>query len=605
MTRVIGIDLGTTNCCVAIFDAGAPRVIPNKGGYKTTPSVIGIAADGRVHVGQPAQRQATTNAQHTAYAVKRLIGRAFQSEEVQHARSHVSYPIVSGPGGDPRIVLRSREYSCPEISAFLLTEMRVVAEEHLGEPVEKAVVTVPAYFNDSQRQAVRDAGTIAGLEVVRIINEPTAAAIAYGFGHDKDRTVAVYDLGGGTFDVSIVRCTTDGNFRVLATTGDSFLGGEDFDERLMRWLLDGFEGEHGITVRDQPMVIQRVRDAASKAKCDLSAVPRTEIQLPFLVNGPSGPLSMHYEVTREALEGLTWDLVQRTIDICGHALQTMNADISTIDEVVLVGGMTRMPLVQARVAELFGKPPSKGVHPDEAVAVGAALQGAAFADQISEINLEDVTSQAIGVGLAGDKFGVLIPANSRVPCKVTRKLTTSRENQSSLRVRVLQGDSMKASENELLHEFDITGLRPGAAGSVTLEVGFAIDAEGLFHATAVDQGTGKSIQVEVRGDSGLAADEVERLSKEHQGKVEERRQHDVLEGMRQSVETLILEMAQLCAKLDAAGFGHRPMVNSYSDRVAQLRSVIGSFSRSDLAETLLELEDGKGQLEVLATTLRR
>jgi len=599
MTRVLGIDLGTTNSCVAVFDGTRVRVLTNEGGYPTTPSVVSIAEDGRVLVGQRAQRQAVTQAKHTAYAVKRLLGRSFQSEEVQHARAHVGYSIVPGPGGDPRIVLRGREYSCPEIGAFILTEMRLVAERALGERVDKAVVTVPAYFDDHQRKAVRDAGAIAGLDVVRIVNEPTAAALAYGFGGDQTRTIAVYDLGGGTFDISIVRCSSGGRFEVLATTGDSFLGGEDFDERIMKFLLDAFEAEHGVSIRKDPLVIQRVREASAKAKCDVSTLTATEVELPFLANGPSGPLTMHYEVTREAVESLCWELVQRTIDISEHALASIRLDASAIDEVVLVGGMTRMPLVEARVGELFGRTPSRGVHPDEAVAIGAALTGASIAEQIAAVSLEDVTSRPIGIGVAGDRFAVLIPANSRVPCKVTRKLTTFRDDQTSVRVRVLQGESTKASENELLHEADLVGLPKGKAGSVTIEVTFAIDAEGLFQVTGRDVASGREVHVDITGDSGLSEDEIDRLAKDHAKTTDDRRNRDAYEGLRQSVETTLAEVRSLVAAVERAGRGQRGVVISARDRAAEIAARFATYGRADLVEILTELEQTKSDLDAL------
>ncbi len=599
MSRVIGIDLGTTNCCVAVHDGEQVRVLSNRGGYKTTPSVVAIAADGRTVVGQPAQRQAVTNAKNTAYAIKRLMGRPFQAEEVQHARAHVAYAIVAGPGGDPRIVLHGRDYSCPEISAILLSEMRAIAEHALGETVEKAVITVPAYFNDSQRQSVRDAGRIAGLDVLRIVNEPTAAAVAYGAGRERDRTVVVYDLGGGTFDVSIVRCTGGSDFKVLATTGDSFLGGEDFDERIMGWLLDGFEAEHEISVRTQPLVLQRVREASAKAKCDLSAVPRTEVQLPFLTVGKNGPLSMHYEVTREILDALTGDLVERTIAICQHALESIRMPPSAIDEVVLVGGMTRMPLVQERVAALFGRPASKGVHPDEAVAIGAALHGAALVDQVDDISLEDVTSQPIGLAAAGDRFVPIIPANTPVPCKVARKFSTTRDEQTAVKVKVLQGDSTKASENELLHEFEITGLRKARAGQVTLEVAFAIDAEGMFHVTATDLGTGQATMVRIVGDGGLREEEIEQLAARHRSAAEERRSLDALESMRQVVETLVSDLRRLLDRASAAGLAGRAEVREARALAESLGAGIASYDRSDLAELLPALEAAAAELRAV------
>ncbi|HJL48712.1 MAG TPA: molecular chaperone DnaK, partial [Polyangiaceae bacterium LLY-WYZ-15_(1-7)] len=542
MSRVIGIDLGTTNCCVAVLEGGSPTVIANRQGYKTTPSIVAIQEDGKRLVGQLAARQAITNPQHTVYAAKRLIGRTFDSAPVQHALQNAPFEIVEGAQGDVRIVLRDKQYAVPEISAMLLQEMRVIAEEYVEEQVDRAVVTVPAYFGDAQRQAVRDAGIIAGLDVARIINEPTAAALAYGFGRGEDKTIAVYDLGGGTFDISIVRVSGDGVFSVIASTGDSFLGGEDFDERIMAWLIRGFEVQEGVDLRESPIALQRLKQAAQKAKCELSSIPATDVQLPFIVsNGPSGPMHMHYEIAREQLERLSADLVDRTLEICFRALETAGLEAPEIDEVILVGGMTRMPLVQRKVEEFFGRRACKGVHPDEVVALGAAIQGGALADEIDDVQLEDVTAHGLGIATAGDRFEVIIPSNTRVPCRVPSLFTTSRDDQQAIKIVVLQGQSIRASENDLLQDFGLMDLRAAPAGELEIEVAFEIDADGIFSASAKDLETGEEARVEVLGQSGFGEEELERIQEESQAYLDERRDEEATERLRQGVATLLVE----------------------------------------------------------------
>ncbi|HEX3850378.1 MAG TPA: Hsp70 family protein, partial [Polyangiaceae bacterium] len=398
MERVIGIDLGTTNSCVAILEGDTPVVIPNRGGYKTTPSVVAVTEAGKRLVGHIAKRQAITNAENTVYAAKRLIGRKWNSPQVKNAIMTSSYTIVEGPHADVRIKLRDKTYSVPEVSSMVLQEMKIVAEDYLGEPVKKAVVTVPAYFNDNQRQATKDAGAIAGLDVIRIINEPTAASLAYGYGKDMDRTVAVYDLGGGTFDISILEIGAHGVFKVISTTGDTFLGGEDFDARIIDWLVTGFQDEHGIDLRQDRMALQRLRDAAEKAKCELSGVRETEINLPFIIStGRNEALHLQRTLARPTLEKLTEDLVERTVDICKQALADAKLDVSEVEDVILVGGMTRMPAVQTAVTGYFGREPNKSVHPDEVVAMGAAIQGAALVQDRQDMILLDVTPHALGI----------------------------------------------------------------------------------------------------------------------------------------------------------------------------------------------------------------
>src|SRR5450755_3777565 len=460
MERVIGIDLGTTNSCVAILEGDTPVVIPNRGGYKTTPSVVAVTEAGKRLVGHIAKRQAITNAENTVYAAKRLIGRKWNSPQVKNAIMTSSYTIVEGPHADVRIKLRDKTYSVPEVSSMVLQEMKIVAEDYLGEPVKKAVVTVPAYFNDNQRQATKDAGAIAGLDVIRIINEPTAASLAYGYGKDMDRTVAVYDLGGGTFDISILEIGAHGVFKVISTTGDTFLGGEDFDARIIDWLVTGFQDEHSIDLRQDRMALQRLRDAAEKAKCELSGVRETEINLPFIISsGRNEALHLQRTIDRKTLEELSADLIERTVDICKQTLADAHLEKEDIEEVVLVGGMTRMPRIQQAVADFFEREPCKGVHPDESVALGAGIQGSALTDDKQEMVLLDVTPHALGIMTQGGYFEELIPQNTTVPTHRTKIFTTSRENQTAVKILVMQGEHENAEENELLGEFILTGLR--------------------------------------------------------------------------------------------------------------------------------------------------
>ncbi|HWO11231.1 MAG TPA: molecular chaperone DnaK, partial [Polyangiaceae bacterium] len=471
METVIGIDLGTTNSCVAVMENAAPVVIPNRGGYKTTPSMVAVTEAGKRLVGHIAKRQAITNAENTVYAAKRLIGRKWNSPQIKNALLTSSYHIAEGPHDDVRIVLRDKGYSVPEISSMILQEMKIIAEDYLGSPVTKAVVTVPAYFNDNQRQATKDAGTIAGLDVIRIINEPTAAALAYGLGKEIDRVIAVYDLGGGTFDISILELSSTGVFKVIATTGDTFLGGEDFDARIVDWLVHGFQQEHNIDLRQDRMALQRLRDAAEKAKCELSSVRETDINLPFIIStGRNEALHLQRTLTRETLEKLTQDLIERTTEICRDALGDARLEPKDLEDVILVGGMTRMPAIQKAVSEYFGRAPNKGVHPDEVVALGAAIQGHALVEDKNEMILLDVTPHALGIMTFGSHFEELIPQNTTVPTSRTKVFTTSRDNQTAVKILVMQGENDNAEKNELLGEFILTGLRRAPKGEVEIEV---------------------------------------------------------------------------------------------------------------------------------------
>ena len=553
MERVIGIDLGTTNSCVAIFEGGAATVIPNRGGYKTTPSMIAISEAGKRLVGHIAKRQAITNSENTVYAAKRLIGRKWNSPQVRNSLLTSGYAIVEGPHGDVRISLRGDHYSVPEISSMILQEMKVVAEDYLGESVEKAVITVPAYFNDAQRQATRDAGAIAGLDVIRIINEPTAAALAYGYGKNLDRTIAVYDLGGGTFDISILEIGSHGVFKVVATTGDTFLGGEDFDARVIDWLIQGFREQHDIDLRQDRMALQRLRDAAEKAKCELSSVRETEVNLPFIISSSSNEaLHLQQTLSRDTLESLTQDLTDRTLEICRQALEEARLETDEVDDILLVGGMTRMPAIQKSVEQFFSKPPGKGVHPDEVVALGAPIQGAALIQQeATEMVLLDVTPHALGIMTYGNVFDELIPQNTTVPTSKTKVFTTSRDEQTKVKILVMQGDAATDKESDLLGEFILTGLRKARRGEVEIEVSFEINTDGIVSVFAKDVETGQAQSIQVTATSGLTQTEISDMIEAAKDYLVERRHDENFEKLRQEAETLSVEVERLLAQIES------------------------------------------------------
>ncbi|MCU0661651.1 MAG: molecular chaperone DnaK [Myxococcota bacterium] len=595
MEKVIGIDLGTTNSCVAIAEGDSPTVIPNRGGYKTTPSMVAVTEAGKRLVGHIAKRQAITNAENTVYAAKRLIGRKWNSPPSMAAKETVPYSIVSGPHDDVRLALRDRTYSVPEISAMILQEMKIIAEDYLGDDVTKAVITVPAYFNDNQRQATRDAGTIAGLEVIRIINEPTAAALAYGFGKKIDRLVAVYDLGGGTFDISVLEIGANEVFRVISTAGDTFLGGEDFDARIMDWLIQGFKEEHGIDLRSDRMALQRLKDAAEKAKMDLSSQLETEINLPFIISaGQNEALHLQRSLRRETLEDLCEDLVQRTIDICGATIQEAGLSKSEIEDVILVGGMTRMAAVQRRVAEFFNREPCKGVHPDEVVALGAAIQAMALMDQTKDMLLLDVTPHTLGIMVVGGYFEEVIPQNSTVPTSRSKIFTTVRDNQTAVKILVLQGESKRAEENELLGEFIMSGLRRAPKGQVEIEVTFEINADGIVSVSAKDLETGLKQSITVTASSGLTEDEIRNMAAESQDFLIERRASEEFEKARQEAERIIREIDRMFAEVE-----HMVQGSEFGqEALAKARSIIEK-ARQAIAERHLE------QLTTAIDTLKR
>lgn len=509
MSKFIGIDLGTTYSCVAIMEGGQPKVVPNRGGYKTTPSMVAFTEDGRRLIGHLAKRQLVTNPQNTVYAVKRLIGRRYDSDVVKHAKAFYPFEIVKGPSADIRIKVEGKEMSVPEISAMILQEMKSVAEEHIGESVTEAVITVPAYFNDGQRQATKDAGRIAGLDVLRIINEPTAAALAYGYNKgDIKETIAVYDLGGGTFDISIL-VISDGVYEVKATSGDTYLGGDDFDDRIIDHLAEVFLEQEGIDLRRDKMALQRLKDAAEKVKCDLSSSQKAQISLPFIASDAEGPRHLELELTREELESMTIDLVERTLKVCGKAMNDAGITKDKIQEIILVGGQTRMPKVQQKVEEFFGKPPRKGVHPDEVVAIGAAIQAEVLVNKDKEMVLLDVTPLSLGIATFGGYLTKLIERNTTIPIQRSHIFTTAADNQTSVKIHVLQGESDRAAENELLGEFLLSGIRSAKRGEPEVEVSFEIDSDGIVSVSARDLETGQEQSITVTASSGLSEEEIQ------------------------------------------------------------------------------------------------
>ena len=596
MGKIIGIDLGTTNSCVAIMEGGEPRVIENSEGDRTTPSIVAYSKDGETLVGQPAKRQAITNPDNTLFAIKRLIGRQFKDDVVQKDIKMVPYKIVKANNGDAWVEVNGKQMSPPQISAQTLMKMKKTAEEYLGEEIREAVVTVPAYFNDSQRQATKDAGRIAGLDVKRIINEPTAAALAYGM--DKrtgDSTIAVYDLGGGTFDISIIEIAeTDGEhtFEVLSTNGDTFLGGEDFDLRLIDYLADEFKKEHGMDLHNDPLALQRLKEAAEKAKIELSSSQQTEINLPYVTADASGPKHLVQKLTRAKFESLVEDLVDRTLGPVKIALKDAGIDASAINDVVLVGGQTRMPLVQQKVADFFGKEARRDVNPDEAVAVGAAIQAAVLAGDVTDVLLLDVTPLSLGIETLGGVASTLIDKNTTIPTKKTQVFSTADDNQTAVTIHVVQGERKQATQNKSLGRFDLTDIPPAPRGMPQIEVSFDLDANGILNVSARDKATGKEQSIEIKASSGLSDEEIEKMVRDAEAHSAEDRKFEELITARNTADGLIHATRKT---IDEAGD------KASDEEKAAIEDAIGKLEEAIKGDDLAVIEEATKALTEAST----
>ena len=585
MGKIIGIDLGTTNSCVAVLEGGEPKIIENSEGDRTTPSIVGYTDDGEVLVGQSAKRQAVTNPQNTLFAVKRLIGRQFTDDVVQRDIKMVPYTIASADNGDAWVEVKDQKMAPPQISAQVLSKMKKTAEDYLGESVAEAVITVPAYFNDSQRQATKDAGRIAGLDVKRIINEPTAAALAYGM--DKaigDSTIAVYDLGGGTFDISIIQIAdVDGEkqFEVLSTNGDTFLGGEDFDLRLIDYLANEFKKEHGMDLHNDPLALQRLKEAAEKAKIELSSSGQTEVNLPYITADNTGPKHLVIKVTQAKLESLVEDLVERTLDPVRTALKDADVSVSQVDDIILVGGQTRMPLVQKKAKEFFGKEPRKDVNPDEAVALGASIQAAVLAGDVKDVLLLDVTPLSLGIETMGGVMSTLIEKNSTIPTQKSQVFSTADDNQPAVTIHVLQGERKQSAQNKSLGQFDLADIPPAPRGTPQIEVSFDLDANGILNVSAKDKATGKEQSIVIKASSGLSDDEIDQMVRDAESHAEEDRRFEELVTLRNTADGMI--------------HATRKMLGEAADKVEEEEKTAIEQAISELEEALKG--DDKAEIE--------
>ena len=584
MSKVIGIDLGTTNSCVAIMEGSEPRVVENSEGGRTTPSIVAFTEDGERLVGQPAKRQAVTNPENTIFAIKRLIGRAFKDPMTQKDINMVPYTIEEHDNADAWVSARGENYSPSQISAFILQKMKETVESNLGENITQAVITVPAYFDDSQRQATKDAGQIAGLEVLRIINEPTAAALAYGLDRKENGTIAVFDLGGGTFDVSVLEIG-DGVFEVKSTNGDTFLGGEDFDMRLLAYLADEFKKENGIDLRDDKLALQRLKEAAEKAKIELSSAMQTEINLPFITADSSGPKHLTMKVTRAKLEAIVEDLINRTIDPCKAALKDADLSPGEIDEVILVGGMTRMPKVIEKVKNFFGREPNKGVNPDEVVAVGAAIQAGVLQGDVKDVLLLDVTPLSLGIETLGGVFTRLIDRNTTIPTKKSQVFSTAEDSQSAVTIRVFQGEREMAADNKLLGQFDLVGIPPSPRGVPQIEVTFDIDANGIVNVSAKDKATGKEQQIRIQASGGLNDDEIDRMVHDAESHAEDDKKRKELVEARNHAEAMMHSVAKMLEE-----HGDKISAEEKAEIEAKIEDVKSVLASEDAAEIGAKME---------------